>query len=434
MLGDVLVGEFIHDILFGFYINCGFFDTSVMRKKIVFNQTFARFIAFDANMSATEQMAQMLNELMGVKRNADIGDTDEPDFDEPDVCKNFLVAFCPNEMFRNTKADLGFCPKIHDPALRLKYRESRRFEKLGYEEEFLNKIRRLDEDVRRKIDKNERRLAMTQPVIKDASKDGAEGETDAQRRQKELIAEQQSNLSAKINDCMEKVISFSAFSAGSRFLHLRVLDILLMLKAEALGALGKVDEAKEQVRQADKFKQERAALDRLLAQSANPTSHIEDLANQLSKPMEVCQVCGCFMLVNDVQQRIDDHYAGKQHMAYARIRATIEEMDRKREEKRKEKLEREDKEKRDREKRERDDRERREERDRERERERERERDREREREREKDRDRRRDDRDRGYAIDTVLVLHAYVEMMIVVLTVILIVIEIGEMTEIVTG
>lgn len=41
------------------------------------------------------------------------------------------------------------------------------------------------------------------------------------------------------------------------------------------------------------------------------------------------------MLVNDVQQRIDDHYAGKQHMAYARIRATIEEMDRKREEKRK---------------------------------------------------------------------------------------------------
>ncbi|OZC05978.1 hypothetical protein X798_07039 [Onchocerca flexuosa] len=114
-----------------------------------------------------------------------------------------------------------------------------------------------------------------------------------------------------------------------------LIGLFLILKAEALGALGKVDEAKEQVRQADKFKQERAALDRLLAQSANPTSHIEDLANQLSKPMEVCQVCGCFMLVNDVQQRIDDHYAGKQHMAYARIRATIEEMDRKREEKRK---------------------------------------------------------------------------------------------------
>ncbi|MCP9257511.1 Luc7-like protein 3 [Dirofilaria immitis] len=314
-------------------------------------------------MSATEQMAQMLNELMGVKRNADIGDTDEPDFDEPDVCKNFLVAFCPNEMFRNTKADLGFCPKIHDPALRLKYRESSRFEKLGYEEEFLNKIRRLDEEVRRKIEKNERRLAMTQPVIKDASKEGTEGETDAQRRQKELIAEQQSNLSAKINDCMEKLPTLV-----SKFRALEPKRQIVYTSGRSLGALGKVDEAKEQVRQADKFKQERAALDRLLAQSANPTSHIEDLANQLSKPMEVCQVCGCFMLVNDVQQRIDDHYAGKQHMAYARIRATIEEMDRKREEKRK----REDKERKDRERKERDERERRNERDRERERERDR--------------------------------------------------------------
>uniref|UniRef100_F1L423 Luc7-like protein 3 n=1 Tax=Ascaris suum TaxID=6253 RepID=F1L423_ASCSU len=258
-------------------------------------------------------MAAMLNELMGPKRNADFGDTNEPDFDEPDVCKHFLVAFCPNEMFRNTKADLGYCSKIHDPALRTKYRQSSRFEKLGYEEDFLNKIRRLDDEVRRKIEKNERRLAVTQPLasVATTSEDG-EVESDAQRRQKELVAEQQSSLSAKISECMDK--------------------------AEKLGAQGKVDEAKEAVRQAEKFKQERTALERLLTQSSTPANHIEDLANQLSKPMEVCQVCGCFMLVNDVQQRIDDHYAGKQHMAYAKIRATIEEMDKKREEKRKKAL------------------------------------------------------------------------------------------------
>uniref|UniRef100_A0A0N5AYB9 Mre11_DNA_bind domain-containing protein n=1 Tax=Syphacia muris TaxID=451379 RepID=A0A0N5AYB9_9BILA len=305
-------------------------------------------------MSATEQMAAMLNELMGPKRNADFGDDNEPDFDEPDVCKHFLVAFCPNEMFKNTKADLGFCPKIHDPALRTKYRQSSRFEKLGYEEDFLNKIRRLDDDVRRKIEKNERRLAVTQPVISAAStSSGGEGETEAHRRQKELIAEQQSSLSAKISECMEK--------------------------AETLGAQGKVDEAKEAVRQAEKFKQERAALDRLLTQSTNPTNHIEDLANQLSKPMEVCQVCGCFMLVNDVQQRIDDHYAGKQHMAYAKIRSTIEEMEKKMEEKRKERAERDNREREKRDK----DRKDREERDRN-----DRKRD-DRERDRERDRDRR---------------------------------------------
>lgn len=57
-----------------------------------------------------------------------------------------------------------------------------------------------------------------------------------------------------------------------------------------MGAQGKVDEAKEAVRQAEKFKQERTALERLLTQSSTPANHIEDLANQLSKPMEVCQV------------------------------------------------------------------------------------------------------------------------------------------------
>lgn len=46
----------------------------------------------------------------------------------------------------------------------MKYRASSRFEKLGYEEEFLNKIRRLDDEVKRKIEKNERRLAVTQPI------------------------------------------------------------------------------------------------------------------------------------------------------------------------------------------------------------------------------------------------------------------------------
>ncbi|VDO18092.1 unnamed protein product [Brugia timori] len=98
----------------------------------------------------------------------------------------------------------------------------------------MNKIRRLDDEVRRKIEKNERRLAMTQPVIKDASKEGGEGETDAQRRQKELISEQQSNLSAKINDCMEKasytceqIPCFGAKTPNRVYLRFPIISFLL---------------------------------------------------------------------------------------------------------------------------------------------------------------------------------------------------------------
>ncbi len=43
--------------------------------------------------------------------------------------------------------------------------------------------------------------------------------------------------------------------------------------------------------------------------------------------MEVCEICGCFLIVGDAQQRIDEHFVGKQHVGFAKIKATIEEME-----------------------------------------------------------------------------------------------------------
>jgi len=34
------------------------------------------------------------------------------------VCKHFLVKFCPNSLFTNTKSDLGNCDLVHDEKLR----------------------------------------------------------------------------------------------------------------------------------------------------------------------------------------------------------------------------------------------------------------------------------------------------------------------------
>ena len=38
------------------------------------------------------------------------------------------------------------------------------------------------------------------------------------------------------------------------------------------------------------------------------------------KMMEVCDICGAFLIVGDAQSRIDDHLMGKQHMGYAKLR------------------------------------------------------------------------------------------------------------------
>lgn len=42
--------------------------------------------------------------------------------------------------------------------------------------------------------------------------------------------------------------------------------------------------------------------------------------------MEVCEVCGAFLIVGDAQSRIDDHLMGKQHVGYARLRTALDEI------------------------------------------------------------------------------------------------------------
>lgn len=43
------------------------------------------------------------------------------DFRDKTVCKNFLCAFCPYQLFANTKLKIGNCDLIHDPRLRQQY-------------------------------------------------------------------------------------------------------------------------------------------------------------------------------------------------------------------------------------------------------------------------------------------------------------------------
>lgn len=42
--------------------------------------------------------------------------------------------------------------------------------------------------------------------------------------------------------------------------------------------------------------------------------------------MEVCDVCGAFLIVGDAQQRIDDHLMGKQHVGYAKLKSALDEL------------------------------------------------------------------------------------------------------------
>ena len=57
-----------------------------------------------------------LDNIMGKDRNKSAKELlkDEERYNNPDVCKYFLVSFCPHDLFPNTKQDLGSCVKRHD--------------------------------------------------------------------------------------------------------------------------------------------------------------------------------------------------------------------------------------------------------------------------------------------------------------------------------
>jgi hypothetical protein len=80
------------------------------------------------------------------------------DFRDDNVCKNHLVAFCPNELFMNTKVDLGRCTLIHEDKLALDYRQSQLRGTLGYEYNLNEQLLKLANDVERNIKKGHQRL------------------------------------------------------------------------------------------------------------------------------------------------------------------------------------------------------------------------------------------------------------------------------------
>ncbi|KAM4598632.1 luc7-like protein 3 isoform 2-T2 [Polymixia lowei] len=226
--------------------------------------------------------AQLLDELMGRDRNL------APDekrcnvrWDHETVCRYYLCGFCPAELFTNTRSDLGPCEKIHDENLRKTYEKSSRYMKEGYERDFLRYLQSLLAEVERRIRRGHARLALS-------------------RAQQNTVAPGPSGKNEeKVQVLTEKIED-------------------LVVQIEELGSEGRVEEAQGMMKLVEQLKEERELL------SSTPST-IESFAAQ-EKQMEVCAVCGAFLIVGDPQSQVDDHLMGKQHMGYAKIKSTMEEL------------------------------------------------------------------------------------------------------------
>lgn len=278
-------------------------------------------------------------------------------------CLYFLVKFCPHDLFVNTRADLGQCPKVHDEEAKRLYEEARpSMRKRNFEDEFMRFSNHMLSEVDRKIAKGKQRLQLMnkgEPAPVYVSK----------------YQEQLNNLSARI----KKLIG----------------------EAEEAGNRGDVDQAQGLMTLCDQLKDEKDALVRQHEADGGTVVGPSDAGNSTAiagekstagsgvvssphkddrqppaasndgsersgsgsgsvsgercerrgrrgdrgdgpwqeftsteKQMEVCEVCGAFLIVGDAQQRLEDHLTGKQHMGYSRLRKAVDEMYEKRKQER----------------------------------------------------------------------------------------------------
>ncbi|XP_039300944.1 luc7-like protein 3, partial [Nilaparvata lugens] len=239
---------------------------------------------------AVSAAAALLDELMGRNRNVAPTEKAKPiNWEDPEFCKFFLVKFCPHDLFVNTRADLGACSKVHDDEAKALFDKSTSYKKAHYEDEFIHFAQGMLSEVERKIAKGKQRLALI------GKNDPQSSLTPAQTQRN---VEQIALLSDKINN--------------------------LVSEAEQMGIQGNVEQAQGLMKLCDQLKEERETL-----RKQNDNSHwsqTAELAAAQEKQMEVCEVCGAFLIVGDAQSRIDDHLMGKQHVGYAKLRAALDEI------------------------------------------------------------------------------------------------------------
>ncbi|KAG2232803.1 hypothetical protein BDF21DRAFT_416114 [Thamnidium elegans] len=213
----------------------------------------------------------MLEELM-----SQYVDVDNKDFWDDSICKHYIVAFCPSQLFTNTKSDLGACDKIHNDRLKERYQKTADKNKYPYEAEFYDYLNKLISDLTRKIRQGNGRLNI--------QADDKAAEARKEEREEKIVL-----LDVKIKELLQKV--------------------------EEAGEEGRVQEATELQNEVDKLQEE------LVMFKENA-----DGASKAEKRMEVCDVCGAFLVTNDSSDRLEAHYQGKQHQGYLKIRETIEQM------------------------------------------------------------------------------------------------------------
>lgn len=195
-------------------------------------------------------------------------------FTDSKVCRSFLVGDCPHDMFVATKMDLGLCPKIHSDQLKVDYQQASLEKEYGYEFDYQRDLARYVDDCNRRVEQAQRRLEKTPEEL------------------------------AKSNALMKEIAKLEDS------IHLALQEIAV------LGELSEVSRALDEYYKVEKLKIDKQEREKEL-------SDLNSGADDHQK-LQVCDVCGAYLSKLDNDRRLADHFGGKLHMGYSRMRAAAE--------------------------------------------------------------------------------------------------------------
>lgn len=222
-------------------------------------------------------MRAMLDELMGTSRDGEKSKY-KVKFDDPRVCKSFLLSCCPHDILSSTRMDLGECPKIHDLALRADYEQASRKKDYYYDIDAMEHLQSFIQDCDRKTELAKRRLKETQ----------------------EELSEEANTKAEIIHQLGEQMGTHLA-------------------KAELLGAQGEVEESMKYMEQIEELKRKKALAETEFRNSMPASSYQQ-------QKLRVCEVCSAYLGIHDNDRRLADHFGGKLHLGFITIREKLEEL------------------------------------------------------------------------------------------------------------
>lgn len=219
-----------------------------------------------------DSLRKTLDHLMGADRDLPLKEklSKQIHFDDPSVCKYYLIGFCPHELFRNTKSDLRECQRRHDIQFKMQFDNDPHKEEYQqiYEDGLMDFLETLIADVDNKMKRCAERIEAPNPE-KDMNKEVIE----------------------KITEIDDKIAE-------------------LVEKAEKFEELGLFDDCEAAMRNIEQLK----------AQKEEQLTLKEHPLMMKEKQMKICEICGALQSSVDNEKRLQTHVEGKLHSGYLKIR------------------------------------------------------------------------------------------------------------------